>query len=85
MVRNTTDGEPLRLEVMRCLRCGAFRIHSRGGDRGVLDELLEFAVPVPSHSGWCSPEQPAFVDHREFPARQKRRKRARRWQRRDAA
>lgn len=58
MVRNTTDGEPLRLEVVRCLRCGAFRIHSLGGDRDVLDELLSFAVTVPEVVGWFSPEQP---------------------------
>ena len=53
-------GGKLRLRLQRCFVCSAFRLSSLGGDRDVLEELLEFTRPIPPISGWISHEQPGW-------------------------
>ena len=72
----TSEGEPLRLSLQRCMRCNAFNLASCGGDRAALESILAGCVPVPPISAWISHEQPGHEHIARILPRRKRRKRS---------
>jgi hypothetical protein len=59
------SGTRLRVRLRRCWVCDAFQLTSLGGNSDVVDELLEFARPMPEVVGWISHEQPGHEHVRE--------------------
>ena len=75
-VRGSSEGEPLRIGLIRCARCSAFMIRSFGGDDEALCDLLEYAHPIGETLGWVSHEQPGYAHVADRLPRRKRAKRS---------